>query len=236
MSSRLRAQLRATPIVAPLPLSHVLHSRLPNSTVSDEPSIATVSTSRPQLPRLLLLPLQPQRRSWILHRTGYATGATLVASGPFDAARTRPVRPRCATQNSRAIFAVVHEHFHRRGEIAVTVRIEPPTASRRAERNTLAAAARRSAAVHVVCLPAGERPRSYTVPSSPVKMTTSDGCRAAACAARAACASIGQGCGDSSQFGLRFNPRSLPVVNGKGRCVHGNRGRRVRQLHGRCAP
>jgi hypothetical protein len=58
VSSRLRAQLRATPIVAPLPLSHVLHPRLPNSTVSDEPSVATVSTSRPQLPCLLLLPLQ----------------------------------------------------------------------------------------------------------------------------------------------------------------------------------
>jgi hypothetical protein len=87
-------------------------------------------------------------------------------------------------------------------------------------------------AVHVVCLPASERPRSYTVPSSPVKMTTSDGCRAAACAARA---SIGQGCGDSRPVRLAASTRSLPIVNGKGRCVHGNRGRRVRQLHGRCA-
>jgi hypothetical protein len=185
-------------------------SRFPNSTVSDEPSAATVPTSRPQLPRLLLLRLQrngapgffieratrpeprwsPRAPSTLLERDPYVLGARLktLAGGIRCGARTLP--PPWGDRNHS--------------------RIEPPTASRQARRNTAAPAARRSAAVYVVCLPASERPRSYTVPSSPVKMTTSDGCRAAACAARAARASIGRGCGDSRPVRLALQHGHCP--------------------------
>jgi len=120
VSSRLRAQLRATPIVAPLPLSHVLHPGFPT-----QPS------------RMSRAPQLSQRRARSC-RACFFSGfnATALLDSSSNGLRDRshvgrlgPLR-RCSNETrtssardlkpSRAVFAVVHEHFHRHGEIAIT--------------------------------------------------------------------------------------------------------------------